>query len=114
MVLLLYEYFYVYIKQVFFLFFIYLFFFYFFIFLLLHVRISAWHSTCECIDFQSGLVRDAAWKSDWPGSPVSHQRSVNILMTVSVDFTLTAGKIIPVSRRTMLRVRNGNAETERH
>jgi hypothetical protein len=36
-------------------------------------------------------------------------------MTISDDFTLTAGKIIPVSRRTMLMVRNLNvAEAERH
>ncbi|XP_023704140.1 odorant receptor 4-like isoform X2 [Cryptotermes secundus] len=55
---------------------------------------------------QSGLVREAAWKSDWAGSPVSHQRSINVLMTVSEEFTLTAGKIFPVSRRTMLKVLN--------
>jgi hypothetical protein len=77
--------------------------------------ISARFSTCDCTVFQSGLVREAAWKSDWEGSPVFHQRSINILMTVSNDFTLTAGKIIPVSRRTMLRVRNVNvAEAEGH
>jgi hypothetical protein len=55
--------------------------------------------------FQSGRVREAAWKSDWVGTPVSHQHSINILMTVSKDFTLTAGKIIPISRRTMMLVR---------
>jgi hypothetical protein len=69
--------------------------------------ITARYSTCDCTVFQSGLVREAAWKSDWVGSPVCHQRSLNILMTVSNDFTLTAGKIIPVSRRTMLMVRRG-------
>lgn len=71
-------------------------------------RISARYSTCDCTVFQSGLVREAAWKSDWAGSPVSHQRSINVLMTVSEEFTLTAGKIFPVSRRTMLKVRNLN------
>jgi hypothetical protein len=52
--------------------------------------------------FQSGRVRDAAWGSDWIGAPVSHMRSVRMVMTVSKEFTLTAGKIIPVSRRTMM------------
>jgi hypothetical protein len=56
--------------------------------------------------FQSGRVREAAWKSDWVGSPISHQHSINILMTVSKDFNLTAGKIIPISRRTMMLVRS--------
>jgi hypothetical protein len=56
--------------------------------------------------FQSGRVRDAAWESDWVGTPISHQRSINIIMTVTKDFVLTAGKIIPVCRRTVMLVRN--------
>ena len=54
--------------------------------------------------FKSAKIREAAWGSNWVGSSTSHQRSINIVMTVSKDFTLTAGKIIPVSRRTMLLV----------
>jgi len=38
------------------------------------------------------------------GTDTSHQHSLHIVMTASKDFTLTAGKIIPVSRRTMLLV----------
>jgi hypothetical protein len=54
--------------------------------------------------FQSGKVRDAVWGSDWVGTPISHQRSLNIIMTVSEEFIFTAGKIIPVSRRTFMLV----------
>jgi hypothetical protein len=54
--------------------------------------------------FQSGRVREAAWGSDWIGAPISYQRSINIMMTVSKEFTLTAGKTIPVSRHTMMTV----------
>jgi hypothetical protein len=61
--------------------------------------------TCDCSEFQSGQIRDAAWRSDWVGSPISHQRSLLILMTASKDYTFTAGKIIPVSRHTILQVK---------
>jgi len=54
---------------------------------------------------QSGRVRDAAWGSDWVGAPVSYQQSIRIVMIVSKEFNLTAGKIIPVSRRTVMVVR---------
>jgi hypothetical protein len=60
----------------------------------------------DCTEFQSGQIRDAAWRSDWVGSPISHQRSLVIVMTASNDFILTAGKIIPVSRQTIMQVRN--------
>ncbi|XP_021936578.1 odorant receptor 4-like [Zootermopsis nevadensis] len=58
------------------------------------------------LTIQSGRVRDAAWGSEWIGSPISHQRSINIMMTVSKEFSVTAGKIIPVSRHTMMTVMN--------
>jgi hypothetical protein len=56
--------------------------------------------------FQAHSVRDTAWSCDWVGLPVSFQRSlVFIIAVASKDFTLTAGKFVPVSRTTMLNVR---------
>ena len=56
--------------------------------------------------FQSGRVRDAAWESDWVGAPVSFQRCIIILICVSKEFKLTAGKIIPVYQSTVMVVRS--------
>jgi len=56
--------------------------------------------------FQAESVRDAAWGSDWVGTPVPLQRClVFILTTANMEFTLTAGKFVPVSNKTMLKVR---------
>jgi hypothetical protein len=56
--------------------------------------------------FQAESVRDAAWRCDWVGMPVSFQRClVFITAMASKEFTLTAGKFVPVSRTTMLNVR---------
>jgi hypothetical protein len=55
--------------------------------------------------FQAESVRDAAWRCDWVGMPVSFQRClVFITAMASKEFTLTAGKFVPVSRTTMLNV----------
>jgi hypothetical protein len=51
-------------------------------------------------------VRDAAWGCDWIGTPVSFQRClVFIIATANMEFTLTAGKFVPVSKNTMIKVR---------
>ncbi|PNF24032.1 hypothetical protein B7P43_G08628 [Cryptotermes secundus] len=51
-------------------------------------------------------VRDAAWGCDWVGTPVSFQRCLAfIIATANKEFTLTAGKFVPVSNSTMMSVR---------
>jgi hypothetical protein len=51
------------------------------------------------------MVRDAAWGCDWIGTPVPFQRSlVFIIASTNKQFTLTAGKFVPVSNKTMLSV----------
>jgi hypothetical protein len=50
-------------------------------------------------------VRDAAWGCDWVGTPVSFQRCLAfIIAAASKEFTLTAGKFVPVSNKTMMNV----------
>ncbi|XP_021941208.1 odorant receptor 2a-like [Zootermopsis nevadensis] len=52
-------------------------------------------------------VRDAAWSCDWVGLPLFIQRPlVFIIAVANKEFTLTAGKFVPVSRTTMLNVIN--------
>jgi hypothetical protein len=59
-----------------------------------------------CELFQAESVRDAAWGCDWVGTPVPFQRClVFIIATANKEFTLTAGKFVPVSKLTMLNVR---------
>jgi hypothetical protein len=55
--------------------------------------------------FQSGRVGDAAWGCNWVGAPVSFQRSIMFMISVSKEFKLTAGKIIPVHQGTVMTVR---------
>ena len=56
--------------------------------------------------FQAEDVRDAAWGCDWVGTPVSLQRClVFIIATANKEFTLKAGKFVPVCNRTMMNVR---------
>jgi len=58
-----------------------------------------------CVLFQAESVRDAAWGCDWVGTPVSFQRClVFIIATANKEFTLTAGKFVPVSNETMMNV----------
>jgi len=55
---------------------------------------------------QAEIVRDAAWGCDWVGIPVPFQRClVFIIATANKEFTLTAGKFVPVSNSTMMNVR---------
>jgi 3-deoxy-D-manno-octulosonic acid (KDO) 8-phosphate synthase len=50
-------------------------------------------------------VRDAAWGCDWMGTPVPFQRCLTfIIATANKEFTLTAGKFVPVSNKTMMNV----------
>jgi hypothetical protein len=59
----------------------------------------------KCELFQAESMRDAAWECDWVGTPLSFQRSLVVIIAVaSKEFTLTAGKFVPVSRTTMLNV----------
>ncbi|PNF24006.1 hypothetical protein B7P43_G08634 [Cryptotermes secundus] len=52
------------------------------------------------------MVRDAAWGCDWVGTPVPFQRCLTfIIATANKEFTLTAGKFVPVSNSTMMSVR---------
>jgi hypothetical protein len=52
------------------------------------------------------MVSDAAWGCDWVGTPVSFQRClVFIIAAAKKDFTLTAGKFVPVCNKTMMNVR---------
>jgi hypothetical protein len=56
--------------------------------------------------FQAEIIRDAAWGCDWVGTPVHLQRClVLIIASASKEFTLTAGKFVPVSNSTMINVR---------
>jgi hypothetical protein len=52
------------------------------------------------------MVRDAAWGCDWIGTPVPFQRCLLfIIASANKEFKLTAGKFVPVSKKTMLNVR---------
>ncbi|XP_021941222.1 odorant receptor 85c-like [Zootermopsis nevadensis] len=56
---------------------------------------------------QAESLSDAAWRSDWIGTPVSFQRClIFIIATARRDFVLTAGKFVSVSRETMLTIIN--------
>jgi MFS-type transporter involved in bile tolerance (Atg22 family) len=56
--------------------------------------------------FQAEKVREAAWGCDWVGTPVPFQRCLLfIIATSNKHFTLTAGKFVPVSNKTMMNVR---------
>ncbi|GFG30955.1 hypothetical protein Cfor_03708, partial [Coptotermes formosanus] len=52
---------------------------------------------------QAEMIRDAAWGCDWVGTPVPFQRClVFIIAAVNKEFTLTAGKFVPVCNKTMM------------
>jgi hypothetical protein len=62
--------------------------------------------------FQAESVRDAAWECDWVGTPVPFQRCLAfIIATANKEFTLTAGKFVPVSNVTLLNVRLYTSKT---
>jgi hypothetical protein len=55
--------------------------------------------------FQAESVREAAWGCGWVGTPVPFQRClVIIIATANKEFTLTAGKFVPVSNNTLMNV----------
>ena len=51
-------------------------------------------------NFQSEKLRDAVWACEWIGTPLPFQKSVMIVLRATKEFTLNAGKIIPLSRHT--------------
>jgi hypothetical protein len=56
--------------------------------------------------FQAESARQAAWGCDWVGTPVPFQRCLLfIIATANKEFTLTAGKFVPVCNKTMMNVR---------
>jgi hypothetical protein len=58
-----------------------------------------------CKFLQAESVRDAAWGCDWVGTPVPFQRCLFFIITAAnKEFTLTAGKFVPVSNKTMMNV----------
>ncbi|PNF35138.1 hypothetical protein B7P43_G09269 [Cryptotermes secundus] len=60
----------------------------------------------EELTHQAKSVRDAVWESNWVGAPVPFQHSLIIINIIaSKKFSLTAGKFVPVSNKTMLSVR---------
>jgi hypothetical protein len=59
-----------------------------------------------CKLLQAESVRDAAWGCDWVGTPVPFQRCLAfVIATTNKEFTLTAGKFVPVSNNTLMNVR---------
>ena len=59
----------------------------------------------NCEMFQVESVRDAAFESDWVGTPIPFQRCLMFIMsTANKGFQLTAGKFVPVSNLTMMNV----------
>lgn len=63
-------------------------------------------SAVTLLNTQVEMVKDAAWGCNWVGTPVPFQRSlIFIIASTNKEFTLTAGKFVPVSNKTMLNVR---------
>ncbi|KDR15182.1 odorant receptor 2a-like [Zootermopsis nevadensis] len=59
------------------------------------------------LSVQAENVRDAAWGCDWVGTPVPFQRClIFIIAAANKEFTLTAGKFVPVSNKTMMNMIN--------
>ncbi|XP_033609384.1 uncharacterized protein LOC111869608 isoform X2 [Cryptotermes secundus] len=57
------------------------------------------------LTLQAERVRDAAWGCDWVGTPVPFQRCLAfIIATANKEFTLTAGKFVPVTNSTMMNI----------
>jgi MFS-type transporter involved in bile tolerance (Atg22 family) len=73
------------------------------------ISIAVFHDIMSAIlllNTQAESVTDAAWGCDWVGTPVPFQRClVFIIATANKEFTLTAGKFVPVSNKTMMNVR---------
>ncbi|KAJ4451631.1 hypothetical protein ANN_03100 [Periplaneta americana] len=71
----------------------------------MHCGLSTGFMMYFVVYLQSGRVKDAVWNCEWVGAPVSFQRSLVFMLSVTKDFKLTAGKIIPVYQRTVMAVR---------
>ena len=57
----------------------------------------------NCEKFQVESLRDAAFESDWVGTPIAFQRCLMFIMaTANKGFQLTAGKFVPVSNLTLM------------
>ncbi|KAJ4437200.1 hypothetical protein ANN_17335, partial [Periplaneta americana] len=55
--------------------------------------------------FQYEAVRNAAWGCDWVGTPVSLQKCLTFIISISKQgFTLTAAKFLPISNSTLMSV----------
>jgi hypothetical protein len=55
---------------------------------------------------QAERVRDAAWGCDWVGTPIPLQKCIRLIIAeANKEFTLTAGKFVPVTVSTMVNVR---------
>jgi hypothetical protein len=55
---------------------------------------------------QAERVRDAAWGCDWVGTPIPFQKCIRLIIAAAnKEFTLTAGKFVPVTIGTMVNVR---------
>jgi hypothetical protein len=56
---------------------------------------------------QAESVRDAAWSCQWVGTPVPFVRCLSFVTAMAnKEVVLTAGKFVPVSKATMMSVRN--------
>ena len=56
---------------------------------------------------QAESVREAAWGSEWVGTPVPFVRSLSFIINMAnKEILLTAGKFVPVSKATMMNVRH--------
>jgi hypothetical protein len=56
--------------------------------------------------FQAESVKYAAWGCDWVGTPLPFQRCLAFVISrANKEFTLTAGKFVPVCKSTMMNVR---------
>ena len=65
-------------------------------------------SHCICWHFQAESIRDAVWESNWVGTPVSFQHCLMFITVMAgKNFSLTAGKFVTVSNRTMIKVNIG-------
>jgi len=55
---------------------------------------------------QAESVREAAWGCEWVGTPVPFVRSLSFIINIAnKGILLTAGKIVPVSKATLMNVR---------
>jgi hypothetical protein len=56
---------------------------------------------------QAERVRDAAWGCDWVGTPLPFMRCLSfVIKMANKEIMLTAGKVVPVSKATMMNVRH--------